>query len=203
MTVLYIRLKRKVQVRKNSLIRLQDVADISSGSIMKENIQNLPLYQITKEDKEYVVLDGFHLIQHIQQYQSDIVIELLGPKETIISVLPSHKKMSFLLVSLVWLILFIGAAMTIINFHYDVSMQEVHQKIHFMFTGTYEKYPLFLQIPYSIGLGIGIVLFLNHWFNKRFNEEPSPLELELFQYKNKVNEYIAHHENNLNDDRHL
>jgi len=103
----------------------------------------------------------------------------------------------------VWLILFIGAAMTIINFHYDVSMQEVHQKIHFMFTGTYAKYPLFLQIPYSIGLGIGIVLFLNHWFNKRFNEEPSPLELELFQYKNKVNEYIAHHENNLNDDRHL
>lgn len=203
MTVLYLRLKRKVQVRKNSLIRLQDVADILSNSTMKENIQSLPLYQITKEDKEYVVLDGFHLIQHIQKYQSDFVIELLGPKETIISVLPPHKKMSFLLVSLVWLILFIGAAMTIINFHYDVSMQEVHQKIHFMFTGTYEKYPLFLQIPYSIGLGIGIVLFLNHWFNKRFNEEPSPLELELFQYKNKVNEYIAHHENNLNDDRHL
>src|SRR5699024_7944162 len=117
MTVLYIRLKRKVQVRKNSRIRSQDVADISSSSIMKENIQNLPLYQITKEDKEYVVLDGFHLIQHIQQYQTDIVIESLGPKETIISVLPSHKKMSFLLVSLVWLILFIGAAMTIINFH--------------------------------------------------------------------------------------
>ena len=203
MTVLYLRLKRKVQVRKNSLIRLQDVADISSNSTMKENIQNLPLYQITKEDKEYVVLDGFHLIQHIQKYQSDIVIELLGAKETIISVLPSHRKMSLILVSLVWLILFIGAAMTIINFHYDVSMQEVHQKIHFMFTGTYEKYPLFLQIPYSIGLGIGIVLFLNHWFNKRFNEEPSPLELELFQYKNNVNEYIAHHENDLNDDRHL
>src|SRR5699024_12879083 len=83
MTVLYIRLKRKVQVRKNSLIRLQDVADISSGSIMKENVQNLPLYQITKEDKEYVVLDGFHLIQHIQQYQSDIVIELLDRKRVV------------------------------------------------------------------------------------------------------------------------
>src|SRR5699024_9528669 len=203
MTVLYIRLKRKVQVRKNSLIRLQDVADISSGSIMKENIQNLPLYQITKEDKEYVVLDGFHLIQHIQQYKSDIVIELLVPKETIILVLRSLYKMSFLLVSLVLLILLNRAAMTIIYFHYDVSMQVVHKKIHFMFTGIYAKYPLFLQIPYSIGLGIIIVLFLNHWFNKRFNEEPSPLELELFQYKNKVNEYIAHHENNLNDDRHL
>src|SRR5699024_315225 len=97
MTVLYIRLKRKVQLRKNSLIRLQDVADISSGSVMKENIQELHLYQTTEEDKEYVVLDGFHLIQQIQQHQSDIVIELLGPKETIISVLPSHNKMSFLL----------------------------------------------------------------------------------------------------------
>lgn len=45
-----------------------------------------------------------------------------------------------------------------------------------------------------------MILFLNHWFNKRFNEEPSPLELELFQYKQRVNEYIAHYENELNDD---
>lgn len=44
------------------------------------------------------------------------------------------------------------------NFHEDVSMQVVHQKIYYMVTGTYDNQPLILQIPYSLGLGIGMVL---------------------------------------------
>ncbi len=50
--------------------------------------------------------------------------------------------------------------MTIMNFHYDVSMQPVQQKLHFILTGVENEYPLWIQIPYSIGLGLGTVLFL-------------------------------------------
>src|SRR5690625_6176367 len=95
-----------------------------------------------------------------------------------------------LFVFLVWILLFVGSAMTIVNFHYDVSMQEVHQRIHYLFTGEQKKFPLFLQIPYSFGLGIGMVLFLNRLFKKKLNEEPSPLEVELFNYQKKINEYV-------------
>src|SRR5699024_11873984 len=101
-----------------------------------------------------------------------------------------------------WLILFVGTAMTIINFHYDVSMLEVHQKLHFLFTGENVQHPLWLQIPYSIGLGIGMILFLNNWFKKQLNEESSPLELELFTYQQKIEENIAHNQYYLNDNNH-
>lgn len=203
MTMLYLRLKRKIEAHNTDTIRLEDVAYLSSDQETLKKLSTLPLHEITKKDDEYVVIDRFHIIRMIQQFNSSITIEALGSEETIIQVDSDSKSAPIFFVGFVWLVLFIGAAMTIINFHYDVSMQEVHQKIHFFFTGTYEKYPLFIQIPYSIGLGVGMILFLNHWFKKRFNEEPSPLELELFQYKKNVNDYIAHHENDLNDDSRL
>lgn len=200
MPTLYVRLKRKISVNKGSVITLKDVAHLATDEENLNILKEMPIYHITEKDEEYVALDGFKIIEFIQKQEENVVVELLGATEVIIQVKSKEKRVPLVLISFVWLILFVGTAMTIINFHYDVSMQEVHQKIHFLFTGKNEQYPLIIQIPYSIGLGVGMILFLNHWFNKRFNEEPSPLELELFQYKQRVNEYIAHYENELNDD---
>jgi stage V sporulation protein AA len=80
------------------------------------------------------------------------------------------------------------------NFHADVSMLKVHQRIYEMMTGKETEKPYFLQIPYSIGIGAGMVLFFNHLFKKKFNEEPSPLEVEMFMYQENVNHYVITNE---------
>src|SRR5699024_8661071 len=99
----------------------------------------------------------------------------------------------------VYLVLLLVSELTINNFHYDVSMQDVQQKLHYLITGKKNDFPLWIQVPYSFGLGIGMLLFFNHWFKKRFNDEPSPLEVELFNYQQDLNHYVSHYENELND----
>ncbi len=94
-----------------------------------------------------------------------------------------------------WLLLFVGAALAIIYFHEDVSMQQVHQRLYYMVTGESNKKPLLFQIPYSLGLGLGMILFFNHVFQKRINEEPSPLEVEMFQYQQSLDQYVMMNEN--------
>ena len=74
-------------------------------------------------------------------------------------------------------------------------MQEVHQRLYEMITGKKEDKPLLLQISYSLGLGIGMILFFNHVFRKRINEEPSPLEVEMFNYQQSLDQYVILHEN--------
>jgi stage V sporulation protein AA len=95
---------------------------------------------------------------------------------------------------LVWIILFVGSGLAIMNFHTDVSMQEVHERIYYLVTGRHENQPLILQIPYSIGIGTGMILFFNHLFKKRFNEEPSPMELEMFLYQEAIDQYVINDE---------
>jgi stage V sporulation protein AA len=105
------------------------------------------------------------------------------------------KQYSFLFFLAVWFLLFIGAALAIMNFHEDVSMRQVHQKLFYMLTGMRDKQPLLIQVPYSIGLGLGMILFFNHVFRKRINEEPSPLEVEMFNYQQDLDQYVIMHEN--------
>jgi stage V sporulation protein AA len=85
--------------------------------------------------------------------------------------------------------------MGIMNFHDDVSMQSVQEKLYTIITGKNTSKPLLFQIPYSLGLGLGMILFFNHVFRKRINEEPSPLEVEMFNYQQDIDSYVVIHEN--------
>lgn len=133
MPTLYVRLKRKISVNKGSVITLKDVAHLATDEENLNILKEMPIYHITEKDEEYVALDGFKIIEFIQKQEENVVVELLGATEVIIQVKSKEKRVPLVLISFVWLILFVGTAMTIINFHYDVSMQEVHQKIHFLF----------------------------------------------------------------------
>ena len=135
------------------------------------------------------------MIEKIQSIDPSLEIQTFGPSQTIVEVIYEKKKVSILCFIAVWLLLFFGAMMTIMNFHVDVSMREVHQKLFTIITGKVDEKPLLIQVPYSIGLGLGMILFFNHFFKKRFNEEPSPLEVEMFNYQQDLDQYVIINEN--------
>jgi len=201
--VVYIRMKKRVNVTQYQSLTLEDIAHISSPKENEKKLLQLPIYRITKNDHHIVIIDSFIIIKHLRELYSQLDFELLGVSETIVVVEQKQKPINLFIVLCVWLLLFVGSAMTIMNFHYDVSMQEVHQRIHFLLSGQHEEFPLFIQIPYSLGLGVGMMLFLNRIFRKKINEEPSPLEVEIHLYQNKVEEYLTFYENELNDEHYL
>lgn len=195
----YIRLRKKIRVKHNHLILLKDIAYLTGNISYLDKLDHLKIYQITDEDKNVSVIDGFHLLDKLIKAYPSLTFELVGPSQTIVEISKQKKQANILLVTAIWLLLFVGSAMAIINFHYDVSMQEVHQSLAYFFTGERVNKPLWIQIPYSIGLGLGMVLFFNHIFQKRFNEEPSPLEVEMFNYQQDLDTYLINHENVLNN----
>jgi len=201
-TIVYLRMKKNIELSYLKAVKLKDIALVATSEDVKKTLENTSIYQISKKDNNIVVIDSFLVIKHLNKMHPDLEFQLVGPTQTIIRINKNNKAPSVLKVAFVWLLLFIGTAMTIMNFHYDVSMQEVQQKIHYLFTGEQNEFPLWIQIPYSFGLGMGMLLFFNHWFKKRFNEEPSPLEVELFNYQQDLDHYIHHHENRLNDNQH-
>lgn len=195
--IVYLKMKKKLELSERTHIQLKHIAYISTNSLQKRKLENTPIYRITKKDKNIIVIDSFLIIDYLNQIYKDLEFQLIGPEQTIINVQTNRKSPSIVLTACVWVLLFIGAAMTIMNFHYDVSMQEVQQKLHLILTGEENEFPLWIQIPYSIGLGVGMVLFFNHWFSKRINEEPSPLEVEIFNYQQDLDNHMKYYENKL------
>ncbi|GAA0346954.1 stage V sporulation protein AA [Bacillus carboniphilus] len=192
---IYIRLRHRLQVRPEEVVKVEDIAQVIGPESFLNQIKQVEVYRITREDNTIVIVDVMKVIQRIFKFFPSLDIQAIGPTQTIVEVVYQKKRVSTPLFILVWFLLFVGAALTIMNFHEDVSMQIVQQHLFMMITGKEVQKPLLFQIPYSFGLGIGMILFFNHLFKKRINEEPSPLEVEMFNYQQDLDRYVSLNEN--------
>ena len=191
----YIRLRNRVLVRPREEVFLKNIAQVIAQDALQEKLEQLMILSNLRSRSKYHYYRCYASNRRNNQIGFNIEVQLLGPSQTIVEVVFKKKKYSFTLFAIAWLLLFFGSMLTIMNFHEDVSMQVVHQKIYRMITGKSEEKPLYFQIPYSIGLGLGMIIFFNHVFKKRLNEEPSPLEVEMFNYQQDLDRYVIMHEN--------
>lgn len=192
----FVKLRHRVQVKPEAVVTIGDVAQIIANDLnIAEQLKAVPLYKIQPSDKNIVIIDVMKVVRAMTERDDALDVQVIGPAQTIVEVVEQKRRFSTAYFLLIWLLLFVGSAMAIMNFHEDVSMQEVHQHLYEMITGKKIEKPLLLQIPYSLGLGIGMILFFNHVFRKRINEEPSPLEVEMFNYQQSLDQYVILYEN--------
>lgn len=188
--VVYIRFRKQVSVVKGEPIRLGQVAQLLTEPELEARLRQIVLCLPEEKDGNRLLVDMIQVLSKIKKTFPDLQVELFGDPHVLIEVVAGGKKANAALIVLVWLLLFIGSGLTIMNFHKDVSMLEVHQRLYELITGRRELHPYVLQIPYSIGIGIGMVLFFNHLFKRKFNEEPSPLEVEMYLYQQNLNQFV-------------
>lgn len=187
----YIQMKRRLTIYKSSSMKLGEMAQIIAPERMKDLHQMVVLSKTSDIEKKFIVLDVMTVISKITSRYPDSDIQVIGPSETIIELVEKRRSVPSFLFVLVWLLLFVGSGLAIMNFHEETSMQTMHQKIYWMMTGKINSTPYIVQIPYSLGLGLGMILFFNHLFKKRINKEPSPLEIEMFNYQQDLDQYVV------------
>ncbi|SHE44664.1 stage V sporulation protein AA [Seinonella peptonophila] len=190
---IYFRMKKRIRVKNGQQLCLGDICELSSSHNLL-NLDTLPIATISTKGGNYHVIDALQICKLLQQQLPKVEIRPIGVAQTLIEVQLESRVPKLFLVVGVWIIIFIGAGLAIINFHTDVSMKEVHQRIYYLLTGNKLEYPLLLQIPYSLGIGLGMILFFNRFLNRRINEEPSPMELEMFLYQETIDQYMIDHE---------
>lgn len=189
---IFLQMRKRIQIRPGQNLRVKDVADILAEN--KEEIENLPINRFGKHEGKLAVVELMDVLQVIQRAGCPADIRTIGPPQTLVEFKTPAPIPGWLAVAGVWSILFVGSGLAIMNFHTDVSMKEVHERIFYLMTGVKKSKPLILQIPYSFGIGLGMVLFFNHVFRKKFNDEPTPLELEVFLYQENIDQYVIDHE---------
>jgi stage V sporulation protein AA len=72
-----------------------------------------------------------------------------------------------------------GSIMGIMNFHADVNMAHSQFMMVDAITDNPKAYMPYFQLPYSIGIGIGVALFFNKFIPTYSKGEPSPLDLKM------------------------
>src|SRR5690625_1564880 len=146
---LYFRLRRTITVRKGTDIKLGMIASVVTQPDVDEEVKNMVIISKDQTYGEKVLIDLIDIIRKLQDAYPDVNVECFGEPQTLVFFRAAERKPHLLFAVIVWLLLFIGSGLAIMNFHTDVSMQEVHQKLYSYITGEQREYPLMLQIPYS------------------------------------------------------
>ncbi|MEK3849662.1 stage V sporulation protein AA [Paenibacillus sp. FSL R7-0340] len=189
--IVYLRLRSRVRMIQGQDLHLGDVAQLLTNPEWEKDLLELVLKRPQHQDGNLILIDMLQIIAKIRDHIPGVVVESLGKPHVLVELVEKPRKPSKILFVLVWVLLFFGSALTIMNFHADVSMMEVQVRIVEMITGRKDEHPYLFQIAYSIGIGFGMIVFFNHLFKKNWNEEPTPLEVEMYLYQENVDQYVV------------
>ncbi|BFH61728.1 MULTISPECIES: stage V sporulation protein AA [Paenibacillus] len=187
----YLQLRSRVPITEGRTVTLGHVARILCDPKWEAPLRNLELARPQTWDGNLLLIDLMHIIPLVQKLIPGVIIEPIGQTHVLVEVVKASKKPSLLLFLLVWVLLFFGSALTIMNFHADVNMQEVQIRTVEMLTGRRDEHPYLFQAAYSFGIGFGMVIFFNHLFKKKWNEEPTPLEVEMYLYQENIDQFVV------------
>lgn len=191
----FLQFDQSVLVKKPT-VKLSDVASITStDAAMNQKVGGLVLYRFPKEQKEKHAFSVLKVIRLIGQEFPEITVNPVGEPDFIVEYKP-EKQGKFTKVSewaktlFVAVAVFFGSAFTIVSFNKDAAVNEIFPMIYRLTEGTERTGPGELEIGYSLGLPLGIVLFFNHFLRKKIDSDPTPLQVQMRQYEKDVNSTI-------------
>ena len=173
------------------------VKDIASVYCADKNVcarvKALRVHKFHEEEKKRQVISVLKVIELIEKECPEVSVENLGENATLIELVNVNKHkgaMQWLKMIFVAAISFFGTSFTIMAFHNDISINKIFSRVYELVMGYPTDGYSILEVSYSIGLAVGIILFFNHIGGRRITKDPTPIEVEMRVYEMDVNKAL-------------
>lgn len=191
--VLYLKAEQNAEVMQ-AQVCVKDIASVyCSDSSITSKVKALKIYQFQEEKRKRQVISILRVIELIEKECPAVTVESVGENATLIELVNvgRHKTMAQTVrLIFVMLISFFGTGFTIMAFHNDISINRLFSRVYEQVMGyTPQEYTI-LEIAYSLGLAVGIIIFFNHIGGRRLTKDPTPIEVEMRVYETDVNKAL-------------
>lgn len=175
-------------------IKIQDVMSVQCADpAICAGIKNKTLYTFQKKDsrkkKRIEVFSILKVIELIENDYPDVEIVSYGEQDFVVEFVDAPvapKWLETLKVVVMVVVIFLGAAFTIMAFNNDVSVGEVFDRFYQQVMGTEKPQVSEIELFYCLGLAIGILVFFNHVGKKKITSDPTPIQVEMRKYEQDV-----------------
>ncbi|MCD8089114.1 MAG: stage V sporulation protein AA [Clostridiales bacterium] len=191
---IYIKPQKKVNITGPGAVKIKDIADVCAEGGLKEQVENLKLITLDGDRKKNYLVSVLDIAEKINSALPGQTVNNLGESDIVIEYSPKEKKQnSFFLWSKVFfvsIVLLAGSATAIMSFHSDAQISTVFENYYYIFFNEKIENPMLIDLPYSIGLALGIIAFFNHFSGKKITDDPTPIEVEMSVYESEVTDNI-------------
>lgn len=140
------------------------------------------------------VISVLKIIAMMEENCPGITVQSVGETDVVLErvQVPKYRGPKlWLKVALVCLVSFFGTGFTIIAFHNDVGINDVFSEIYRIAMGREPAGLNVLEVAYSLGLALGIIVFFNHIGGRRITKDPTPIEVSMRNYEEDVNKALV------------
>lgn len=191
--VLYIKIEQNIAVT-NKKVFLEDIAKLySSDMALVHDLNRRIVKVIDGEQDQKFCFSIMKVIEMISKIHPGIQIINLGETDFILSYTKPKKPkkaMEYTKTILVGLIIFFGAAFSIMTFNEDASIDKIFENMYKLVIGRPKASFPIMEIGYSIGIAAGVVLFFNHFTKVKITKDPTPIQIEMRKYEGDLNSAI-------------
>lgn len=191
---LYLKIDKNTVVTDRH-VTLQDIAKMEcTNEAALRQLKQKKIYSFSKEEEAekkntLVVFSVLKIIECIHEDYPNLDVSNEGESDFIIEYVKTQKKpvwINRVKTAALCVLIFFGAAFTIMAFNNDVGVPEVFDKFYYQVMGTQSDGVTELEICYSIGLAAGIMIFFNHIGHKKITHDPTPIQIEMRKYENDL-----------------
>lgn len=190
---LYLNIDQNVEVH-DTTVYLKDIAQLDcSNKSMENRIRALKFPDAVKERPGRYVHSVMEIIALIHQDFPSLEVNNIGEPEFIVTLQKKKQHgvfVDWLKTAFVCFLVFFGAAFSIMTFNNDVSITSLFSQLFEQFTGRTSDGFTILELSYSIGVGLGILVFFNHFAGKKLTADPTPLEVQMRKYEDDINKTL-------------
>ena len=187
--ILYIKGDRDTEVTKPD-VTLGDILSMEcADKTVLPKIKTLRIIKFTKPGQQRCVISILRVIERIHEEYPRLQIENMGETDIIVTYEDQKtppKAWHIMKTAFVAAVTFFGAAFSIMAFNNDVDVTRLFSQIHELATGAESSGFTILEISYSVGLTVGILVFFNHFGKKKFTVDPTPMEIQMRLYENDI-----------------
>lgn len=196
--ILYIQTEKNVEVR-SPRICLGDVAKLacSDPKVLERNRVRRIMTIPGNAQGRYVV-SAVDMVRAIAREEKNLDVNHIGEANIIVTYRKSEtggRWKEYIKTMFVCILSFFGAAFSIMTFNNDVDIQTLFPKLYFQLTGIRPEGWTILEFFYSLGIGIGVIFFFNHFGHGRITRDPSPIEVQMRTYEEDVDKALIAEKN--------
>jgi len=190
---LYLKLDQNVQVHDKNVV-LSDIAQVECSNKNIENkIKTMKIPGAVSRKAGRHALSVMKIIHLIHEEYPSLEVNNIGEADFIITCEnekhPSQV-ISWIKTIVVCILAFFGAAFTIMTFNNDVDIPKLFGQLYQQFTGMQSDGFTILELTYSIGVGVGILIYFNHFMGRKLTKDPTPMEVEMRLYEDDINKTL-------------
>lgn len=185
----YIKGDRDVEVTKREVTLGDIVALECSNKTIIPKLKVLKILKIPEEGKHRYVISILKIIACIHEQYPGLDIQNMGETDVIVTYedqKTSGAAIHIIKAVFVAMLTFAGSAFAIMTFNNDASVSDLFGQMYEFVTGSQSDGFTIMEVSYSVGITIGILVFFNHFGKKRFTVDPTPLEVQMRIYENDI-----------------